>query len=226
MNNMKIDEIIQYRANRKERSARPWSNFHHHYEECINAGGLIIEKSIKNDLAPLISRAVIITTVSAIEVYYKDILDFIFRYCKPNFFKPHLKKLLPDKYDVSDIINFHENNINPYELISSSQSFQNIEKINKVFSLFLAKDLWSTLLECKYAFAQKKELITEDNTFTWSQEDINGMKRIFDLRHQIVHDLVKNFKIKSNHMNDLSRSMYVVLGSDLILSSAIEKNKR
>ena len=82
------------------------------------------------------------------------------------------------------------------------------------------------LFESKFALAPKKEMITEDRILTWSQKELDGMKRIFKLRHQIIHDPTNNFEIKSNHIADLDCTMHIILGSDLILGREIEKNKK
>ncbi|MBB97750.1 MAG: hypothetical protein CML68_24520 [Rhodobacteraceae bacterium] len=90
----------------------------------------------------LLERSVVITFVTHVEVYFRDMLDAIFRQCSPNFFVPKLKHIHNIKYDIEDLIEIYKRQIHPLELVSSEVSFQNTDKIEKVFSKFLGKSVW------------------------------------------------------------------------------------
>ena len=134
---MHIKQVLQARANRRTRFERPFSNFFEIFQQCIDAGELILTGSVDPKVSTLIERSVVISTVTAMEVYYRDILDFIFRYCAPTFFEPHLKQLFPEKFDIADLLEVYHHQVHPLELVSAAQSFQNADRIDKVFSKFL-----------------------------------------------------------------------------------------
>ncbi len=144
---MDIKQILQARANRQTRHKRPFSNFNETSQQCIEAGDLILSGTLDPKIAILLERSAVISSVTAIEVYYRDILDFIFRYCKPAFFEPHLKFFLPEKFEIADLLDFYRKSVHPLELVSAAQSFQNVERIDKCFSKFLDKPgLWESVL--------------------------------------------------------------------------------
>ena len=131
---MDYKKILQSRENRGTRLARPFENFFATFNQCNEAAEAILGGSFAPEFTPLMERSIIISTVTAIEVYYRDILDFAFRFCAPEFFEPKLKQMHPDKYDISDLIAIYRHRIHPLELVVNSQSFQNVDKIERVFS--------------------------------------------------------------------------------------------
>jgi hypothetical protein len=103
------------RANRASRLARPFENFFQSVSPCIDAADLVLAGSIDARFTPLLERSVVISTVTAIEVYYRDMLDSIFRICKPSFFVPRLRQLHSEKYDITDVIEIYKLGIHPLE---------------------------------------------------------------------------------------------------------------
>ena len=97
-------QVIQTRVNRQTRLARPYSNFAETFKQCKGAGKAILRGDIEPEFMQLLERSSVITAVTAIEVYYRDILDYIFRYCSPNFFLPHIKQLHSEKFDIAELL--------------------------------------------------------------------------------------------------------------------------
>ena len=159
---MDYQQVLQARVNRKTRSARPFANFFESFDQCTKAGEAILNDGIAPEFRNLLERSVVITAVTAIEVYYRDMLDYLFRYCAPSFFEPKLKLLHPEKYDIQDMMNVYVHKIHPLEVVSSAQSFQNVERIDKVFSMFMDKGLWTSVLSQKVRF--KKDV---DKIVSW-----------------------------------------------------------
>ena len=110
---MDLTQILQSRRNRAERLGRPFKIFYDSFQQCAGASELVLERKLTDEVALLVERSVVITTVTAIEVFYKDLLALIFKACKPEFFEPHLKQLHSEKFDVGDLINFHKHSIHP-----------------------------------------------------------------------------------------------------------------
>jgi hypothetical protein len=136
---MRLQEIKQYRSNRVERGAEPIKNFCGMSLECVEAGERLLDNNYQNEFSHLIERSIVISFISAVEVYYKDIVDSIFKLCNPEFIKEPLKHIHQTKYDINDLVDMHVNMIHPCELVTNGLSFQNIEIIERVFSKFLKK---------------------------------------------------------------------------------------
>jgi len=218
---MDTRQILQARANRKTRLQRPFSNFFETIQQCTFAGELIVSGSLDPKITGLVERSAVISTVTAIEVYYRDILDFIFRFCTPTFFEPHLKNLFPEKFDIGDLLELYRHNLHPLELVSASLSFQNAERIDKTFAKFLNNlGLWKSVFQLQVR--QKDKPSTESS---FSLDELVALKRIFELRHELVHDPARRAFFTEKTLEDIWASAYLVFGSDIVLSQAIQENR-
>lgn len=217
---MEIRQVLQARANRKTRIERPFSNFYETIQQCTSAGDLIVSGSLDPKFTGLVERSAVISTVTAIEVYYRDILDFIFRYCAPEFFEPHLKHIFPEKLDIVDLLDVFRNNLHPLELVSAAQSFQNADRIDKTFAKFLNNQgLWKSVFQLKIRLKDKPS--TESS---FSHDELVALKRIFDLRHELVHDPARRAFFTEKTLEDIWASAHLVFGSDIVLSKVIQVN--
>lgn len=217
---MDYRQILQARENRKTRIAKPFDNFFHTFDQCMDAGNKYLEGGIHPEYISLIERSIIISTVTAIEVYYRDMLDFIFKYCSPKFFEPRLKFLHTEKYDILELWDIHHHSIHPLELVSSSQSFQNTEKIEKVFSKFFDSGFWKSVQNQQVRRKDKPEKI-----YSWSHNDLECLKATFDLRHELIHDPAQTTFLTKNILSNLSAAAYMVWGSDFLLTRMMIDNK-
>ena len=217
---MDYKQILQARKNRKTRLARPFKNFFEIFSQCTRAGEAILEGNIAPEFTPLLERSVVISEVTAIEVYYRDMFDFIFRYCSPSFFEPKLKLLHPEKYDIAELVSVYRHQIHPLELVIAAQSFQNVDRIEKVFSKFVDKGLWSSALSLQ---ARVKE--SPDNIATWSNDDLSGLKATFDLRHELIHDPARRSFLTEDVIVKLWQSAHMVFGSDVVLGKVLTENR-
>ena len=216
---MKVERILATRANRETRLGRPFKVFNGSITQCMEAGRSLLSEPTQAHSA-ILERAVVITAVTAIEVYYKDVIDGIFRICSPSFFEPHLKKLHGAKYDITDLLQFHAKSVHPLELISASQSFQNIESIDAVFSTFLGKGLLTELLKLRLRVADKPE--TE---IGFEPKDLENVKRLFALRHELVHDPSQVTAFNQQCYDQLHSALILVCGSEALLMPMIFDNK-
>ena len=217
---MDYERILKARINRKTRAKEPFLIFFESIDQCNVAAKAIIDDSISDELRFLIERSAIITTVTAIEVYFRDVLVWIFKYCSPVYFEPKLKAIHPEKYDIMDVINIYKYKIHPLELVPASMSFQNTEQIEKVFSKFLEKGFWSTVLEWQVRFDH-----TPENIVTWTPEDFQGLKDIFSLRHELVHDPSIHRFMSPKILLDIQRSAHMIWGSNFVLMKMMTDNK-
>jgi hypothetical protein len=213
---MNFDDFIIAKQNKKERTGKPFKNFNKAIQELIS----VIDYAQNNPDLPisnLLARSIIITSVTAVEVFYKDTLDQIFRMCDPVYFKPFLKEIHKDKYDIDDLIYMYEKQIHPLELISINQSFQNIEVIEVVFSKFLEKKLLKSVLELQIRLPE-----TPENIVTFNDKLIKSMNTLFKLRHELVHSPGANNVYDYEYLFDLiTDTQLFVFGTSVIISSHI-----
>lgn len=218
--NMDLNKILQSRQNRSERLGRPFKIFYESFAQCAKAGELILEGELNTEVANLLERSAVITTVTSIEVYYKDLLSLIFKSCEPSFFEPHLKQLHSEKYDVAEILEFYEHNVHPLDIVLASQSFQNIDRIDRVFSKFLPKGgLWSNVIGMQIRL--KDQPGTES---TFEESSLTKLKMLFDLRHELVHDPVRRSFFTEDTLDWMYCSAHMVAGTDILLGQSIVSN--
>jgi hypothetical protein len=187
---------------------------------CIQAAqALIADRDQYADFAPLLERSAVITLVTAVEVYFRDMLDVVFRLCAPEFFTPCLRELHSEKYDVDDLLDIYRNGVHPLELVVAAQSFQNADQVERVFSKLMGTSLWGALLQLQVRVAEKPEEI-----FSWTHENLSSLKRTFALRHELVHDPARHAFIDDDVCSDLLLSQMIVFGCDVVLNGVVQEH--
>ena len=78
---MKVDELLQTRQNRNLRGYKCIDNFIKMSAPCLEMAEKISQKNYEYATDFLIERSIIITYVSAVEVFYKDYLNLILHIC-------------------------------------------------------------------------------------------------------------------------------------------------
>ena len=219
---MDLNKALKAQENRKTRNSRPFNNFYEMFTQCYQALEAISSGSCPKELIPLLERSIVITTITAIEVYYRDMLVIIFEKCSPQFYEQKLKQLHPEKYSINDLVEIYQQGMDPLELLSSSQSFQSMEKIEKVFSIFLekGKGFWDSVMNLQFRIKDKPETET-----AYNDKEYESMKAMFELRHELVHDPARISIMDQKVANNLWNTGGMILGSDIILTNLIEENK-
>ncbi len=164
-------------------------------------------------------RAIVICTVTAIEVYFRDMLDAVFRFCNPDFFRPKLRQLHPEKYEIDDLLAVYEHRIHPLELVSWGQSFQDTQRIERVFSKFLGRGFWNEVLSMQVRLAEEK-----DKVASFESSGLESLQRIFGLRHELVHDPAKRSFLTPAIRDDIWQSSFMVFGADIVLMRMLQEN--
>ncbi|HAV5294649.1 hypothetical protein OHV52_11165 [Acinetobacter baumannii] len=217
---MRISEILQARENRNIRGYKHVDNFIKMTSPCTDVAKKLLEKEYNYEEDFLLERSLIITVVSSVEVFYKDYFNLILHVCRKEFVQKSLKEIHQNKYDIIDLIQIFNHEINPYELVSSTLSFQNIETIDKTFSKFLnKKGLWSSLNGMQIRFKE-----TPDRIATFDLEYVKSLQRIFQLRHELVHDPAKTNFFNEGLNKDIDNIFFCILFSHIILTNVINEN--
>ncbi len=214
-----VKRLLQARANRQSRLDRQLVNCVKAILQCTAAGELILANSVDAKIAPLLERSVVISTVTAVEVYFRDFLGTVFEVCTQEFFEPHLKQLFPEKLDISELLELYRHQVNPLELVLAAQSFQNIERIDRVFSKFLSG---RTLMKSVVGLRLRvKGDLGEGTGFT--NDDLLAVSRLFALRHELVHDPARSSFFTEETLNDVWCTGGLVARADVVLMEAIKR---
>jgi len=214
-----FDQVVTNREIRALRHSRPYLNLREAADQCLAAGRDLIDSGKEEGHRQLLERSTVITFVTHVEVYFRDMLDAIFKQCDPDFFIPKLKHIHPTKYDINDLIDIYQRQLHPLELISSDASFQNAEKIDKVFSKFLGKGLWGEAIGLKIRMKDRPETVV-----TFEPEYLEGLKRLFSLRHELVHNPRKRFRLTAKILDDVTNADGLLLAVDIVLSNMLIDN--
>ena len=207
-----FDEVVSNREIRALRHSRPYQNLREAADQCKGAGKDLLDNATVGAHSTLLERSVVITFVTHVEVYFRDMLDAIFRHCDPDFFVPKLKHIHGVKYDIEELIHIYKRRIHPLELVSSDTSFQNAEKIDKVFSKFLGKSVWGEAISLKIRLKDQPEA-----EVCFEPEYLDSLKRIFVLRHELVHNPRQDFTLDEKVLSDLDNADGLLLAVDVVL---------
>ena len=88
----------------------------------------------------------IVSIVSAIETFYRDLFIFCLENDK-NFFLDKISK--EEKYKLYEIHKYITNEISFSDIVADSHSFTNIKNINQAFSGFFEKDYTKEICSCE-----------------------------------------------------------------------------
>ncbi|QFT97397.1 hypothetical protein FIU85_08795 [Roseovarius sp. THAF8] len=213
---MDFDKVLANREIREARNARPYVNYREGVDQCIAAGRDIVRNEQPSSHQRLLERSVVITFVTHIEVYFRDMLDAVFRVCKPDYFLPHLKHIHQSKYSIEELIHIYQKQIHPLELVSSDMSFQNTDKIEKVFSRFLGGSLWNAAINIQVRIPNRPE-----TAVSFEAEYLEGLKRIFELRHELVHNPKNSPHLTPDLLKDITNADGLILAVDCVLSKML-----
>lgn len=216
---MDIERLLQTRSLRSTRGGRPFKTFFGMYSEILQ-----VEKVDSTTIAPeilwILEKQSVITMVTAVEVYFRDTLDGIFRLCKPDAFRPVLKDLHKAKYDIDELLEFYVKRVHPCELVVDSFNFQNPAIIASVFGKLMRKSLWESVIGMHLRVKDQPE--TE---ITLESEHLAAFERSLRLRHELIHnpDLTR-VKLSPSEWTDLHLIAVLVFGCDVVIMNFISEN--
>ena len=231
--NFQINKVLRARANRVSRLSHEWKtprrlpelqNFLDWSGQCIKAGELIINGKIDDEISTLLARSVVITQVTACEVFCRDILYSLLSRAKANNGDiGNLKKIYTEKFDIIQLIDLLDKSIDPLEVVVSSLSFQSVAQIDRVFSALLGENVWDVVLDSEFAIARSVEDIGSENIMTWSQNDKEYFSKLFDLRHELVHDPSRLDFFSDDVLNFMISSESMIIGLHMVIHHLARK---
>ncbi len=217
---MNIDKIINNSKARESRNRRPFNAFVDLFDATELALKEVSKLGASEATKETLLKSHLINAVTAVEVYYRDILDSVFRLCNPLVFENKLKKLHDHNYKINDLINIYVNRIHPLELVASNLSFQSVKNIDKTFTILLEKPFLKQVKQMKWRLKEKPEI-----EYEVTHNDIENLQSIFEERHQLIHNpnahlTTSMYEIKEK-MNSIS---LVIMASDLVLTQFINEH--
>jgi len=179
----RIDLILKERQNRKFRSNWPWESY---YQKSTRADNLLeeIENKIKSRKCIQEARKQSVTSyITAFEVYFKDTLLELLEMFGNNKIIEQIKL----KFDVQEVERVIKEKVSINEVIASYFNFQDLDQINKAFSLIFDVSFFEELKNREFKIPNSKL-----SPFKIHKNFYKELKSFIDLRHDFVHDI--NFK--------------------------------
>jgi len=216
---MDIERLLQSRALRSTRGGRPFKTFFGMYSEVLEVHNADTSKFTPK-LRWVLEKQAAITMITASEVYFRDMLDGIFRACKPEAFRPVLKDIYKAKHDIDELIDFHIRGVHPLELIADSFNFQNLAIISLVFDKLIRKPLWKSVIGMSFRVKDQPK-----TKFSLDADHLTAFERTLRLRHELIHnpDSTRR-KLSSNEWSDLHSIAALIFGCDVVLNDFISEN--
>ncbi|MBY7962054.1 hypothetical protein KW476_13255 [Vibrio fluvialis] len=220
---MDIRKINKNRDARNSRNPRPFATFMDISQATMSAMEEIAPMELSVNTKNTLKNNQIINMVTAVDVYFRDMIDAIFRMCDRDAFNSKLRKLHEKNYKIDEVIAIYENKIHPLELISNSHSFQNTENIDKVFSILLEDRFIPKLLKLKWKMSGSDDI----DAHQLYKYDVDNLQELFEIRHFLIHNPHKTESISEEKFEELTNSMYgFIMASDLIFTQFINNNSK
>ena len=158
-NDLDVKKITSNANARNSRNSRPYTAFNDLFNSTDKALKEVLSLNVSKETATTLMNSHVINSVTALEVYYKDMLDSIFKLCKPSSFEKKLKKLHDKTYKIDDLLDIYVHRIHPLSLIANNLSFQNTYNIDKVFSIIIEEPFFKKIKSGKYRFKDNQKRV-------------------------------------------------------------------
>lgn len=220
------DRLLLQRALRNTRSQSPVENFLKQ-QELIEDLYFEIEKNIDSEeLVQQARRQVVISLVSALEVYFKDTLKQ--SYDSGVFKNSFLLKKIRKRFYFNDIENIIDNKVSLGELLASVFTFQSLSSVNKVFSQLIGRNMFNQINTFEFELqveetdghshpGQKTTILNED------RKVYRRIDELYSLRPFLTHDQLERSEISEFQIqNFLGASCLLVVVIDNYLRELIQ----
>ena len=142
-------------------------------------------------------RQYIITMVSGIEHFFKDLLIDLLD--EELVDPPRLR----DKFELEDVVKLKKGNLNLGELIAKNYNFQNLDEINRVYSKILKFSFYEKLKEVIKTPEYKKDI-----SYLRLNEDFYPLiNEVIEIRHKSIHDLDLSYDIDLKKLEKYSHQI-------------------
>jgi hypothetical protein len=175
-----VEIILKERAARSSRrNDFAWVHFYDKTEKTEKLFNQIQKRISSKGLVQEAKKQYVISYVTAIEVYFKDSFLSLLEVLG----NERTARLVDSKFSIHELKKIIENNISINEVMTSHFNFQDLDKINKVFSELLCINFFETLKNEKYKITRGGDDYYLDKDF------YKAVNFLLELRHEIVHDI-------------------------------------
>lgn len=218
-NSLDVKKITKNTNARNSRNSRPYAAFNDLFNSTDKALREVLSLNVSKETATTLMNSHVINSVTAVEVYYKDMLDSIFKLCKPSSFEKKMKKLHDKTYNIDDLLDIYVHRIHPLSLIANNLSFQNTYNIEKVFSIIIEEPFFKKIKAGTYRIKENSE-----NEFSLEHKQLELLQELFDMRHELIHNPNTNHSITKDTYFKIQAAQNVVMFSDFVITQYINDN--
>jgi hypothetical protein len=217
---MNLNRLLRTRQLLEGREGRPFNTFYKLWAAHFEAEEELSKSSVSAFTKWLFQRAFVISSVTATEVYFREMLDTIFRTCKPETFESKLKELHKTKYDIDELVVIYQKRVHPCELVVEGLSFQRIGTIEDVFSKLLEKPFWKSVVPIQLRQKDEPEKILHV-----TEESVKKFEKLLHLRHELIHHPdPKKTELSEDELDCLYEIPFLILACNIQITSHIAKN--
>ena len=194
----------------------PWDSFLEKIRAAEALVDLIDQEEAENDIIQQARWHFIIMCVSAMEIYFKGMAEI---FIQGGWFKDSLLETLrQDKISLADMVEMNKEKFTLGEIISISQTFQDLNAINNFYSKMIGcKNFVKEVGEFKASLGKDQYLVLNNKHPTFEKD----IKDLVHLRHLVIHHDTLKRTISAKNLNRMIGSLIdFVYAADFYLLDA------
>lgn len=211
--------IRKQRSNKENRDIIPFSNFTRKTERSERLLNLI-EHRIKDRVSLKEARIqFVISDVTAFEVYFKDLFQasYLFYLCQKDFLDK-CEKIVEKKFEFQELITIIFGGYELADIVMEHQNFQNLNSINKVFSIIIKENFLDSLNGRDFVISEKDKTPPFKLDENWYVK----LERYLKLRHDLIHDYNPKLKLTPEEILELHVNLIdVIIAIDIVFIEEI-----
>lgn len=211
---MKFARAERARERLNQKAAGLVDDYGKWYLESEAACVAILKNECPQKFSRFVERYIVIGTVTAIEVYFRDLVRFMLEFTNKNN-SALINFIHQEKYSASDLLEMQSMDIDPIDVIVSSMSFQNTYQIGRVFSKLIDNDFWNAVTVSLDHLKPKGQ--------PWPDNKISSLESLFDLRHQLVHEGEAGEIVTEEFLVTLTRIHFITRAAGAVVFDNISK---
>lgn len=205
------ENILESRKSREARSKLPWNNFLKKYFLVTDLFDSIHKKFKDKDFLQESRKQDVIGLVTALEVYFKDIILYLIRKQKVD-----VSKLFDDDDQVKilDLENIIKANITIPDLLHLKYNFMKLSDIDTIFRRALNIKIFDELKKFTFRIDNKRGLIPvkfsnrKKDDFFIDADYYKGIDGLIKKRNSFIHDTNPKLKISKADIEAANESIF------------------
>jgi hypothetical protein len=126
------------------------------------------------------------------------------------------EKLVDKKFDFQELVTIFFGGYDLSDIVMEHQNFQNLNSINKVFSVIIKENFFDSLNEREFRISKDSE------PYKLSKDWHLKLDKYLKLRHDLIHDYNPKLQITTNEIMDLHTNLIdVIIAIDTVFVEEI-----